>query len=168
MSPIKFSRLLIPLLSMISLYSQAQSSTGQKKQNQYAKLKAEIDSKKYSFHALSATSLKGRTFQLTSEYYLKINDDSLQVDLPYYGQSYSTPYPANADMGVQFNTRDFTYQSDSAKKGGWEITIKPKNENAASLIYLSVSSGGYCTVRITSITRNPITYYGTITDYEIR
>ena len=168
MRAILFNLMVIPLLSSVCFTSQAQSGKGQETKDQSSSLKSLMNSKNYIFHPLSATSMKGRTVQLTSEYYLRVNSDSLQVDLPYYGRSYSTAYPANSDMGVKFNTVAFTYQSDSSKNGGWEISIKPKNESSASMIYLSVSSSGYCTVRINSNNRNPITYYGNITGYESR
>jgi hypothetical protein len=159
-----FGRILIPLLTILCLNSKAQSSSDQKKQEQYTRLKSMIDSKTFRFHAQSATSMKGRTKQLTSEYYLKINQDSLYVDLPYYGRAYSSGYPGT-DLGFQFNSKDFSYSADTTKKGGWDITIKPKNEAKVNNIYLSISSTGYCSVRINSSNRDPISYYGTITEY---
>src|SRR5258706_15853394 len=101
MPSIKFSRLLLPLLAIVCLYSKAQSSADQKKQDQSAQLKTRIDSKKFRFHALSATSMKGMTKQLTGDYFLKLNNDSLSVDLPYYGRSYTTNYPPT-DISTQF------------------------------------------------------------------
>jgi hypothetical protein len=161
----KFGSILIPLLTILCLNGEAQSNSGQKKQDQYTRLKSMIDSKTFRFHAQSATSMKGRTKQLTSEYYLKINQDSLYVDLPYYGRAYSSDYPGT-DLGFQFISRDFSYAVDTTKKGGWDITIKPKNEAKVNSIYITISSSGYCTVRINSSNRDPISYYGTITEYK--
>jgi hypothetical protein len=159
----KFGRVLILLLTILCLNSKAQSSSDQKKQDQHTRLKSIIDSKTFRFHAQSATTMKGRTIQLTSEYFLKINRDSLQVDLPYYGRAYSSDYPGT-DLGIRFNSNEFGYVKDTTKKGGWDITIKPKNETKVNNIYLSVSAGGYCTLRINSASRDPISYYGTITE----
>jgi hypothetical protein len=156
----KFARLLIPLLTIISLSAGAQSQADQKKQAQYAALKSLIESRQYGFFAQSATSMKGRTIQLSNGYGLKLNKDSLQVDLPYYGRAYSTDYPPSSNQGIQFNSVQFSYVADTVKKGGWDITIKPKNTKVNAM-YLSVSTSGYCTVRVTSSNRDPITYYGT-------
>jgi Domain of unknown function (DUF4251) len=158
-------RILLPFLVMISVFSKGQSGTTSGKQDQTAQLKNLIDSRRFSFHAISATSMKGMTKHLTGEYFLKVSKDSLQADLPYYGRSFNTSYPPT-DLSVQFNTTDFTYVADSAKKGGWSITIVPKNENSANKIYLSVTSTGYCTVQVNSNSRQPISYYGTITAYD--
>lgn len=156
-------RMLMPVLTLICLSGKAQSDADQKKQDQYAELKSLIDSKQYSFIAQSATTMKGKTIQLNSSgYFLKLNQDSLFVDLPYYGRAYSTDYPGNSDMGIHFISVKFTYTADTAKKGGWDITIKPKNDNKVNAIFMSVSTSGYSTVRINSNNRDPISFYGTI------
>ncbi len=165
MSPSKCSRLLLPLLMLICLQSFSQSSAEQKKQDQYNQLKSQIESRKFRFHALSATSMKGMTRQLTSDYFLKLNKDSLSVDLPYFGRSFTTNYPPT-DLSIEFKSTQFSYKSDTLKKGGWEITIVPKNESNASKMSLSITTSGYCTVRVSNNSREPISYYGTITDYD--
>lgn len=153
--------ILFSLLTLAGLKGMGQPDADQKKQEQAAQLKSWIESKKFSFHAISATSMKGRTRQLTGEYFLKIDNDNLQVFLPYYGRSYTTSYPPT-DLSVEFNTTDFIYEYAAAKKSGWDIDIKPKNQTSASRINLSVTSSGYCTVRVQSNSREPISYYGTI------
>ena len=150
----------IALLTLISMSGIAQSDADQKKQT----LKTLIDSKIYAFKVQSATTKKGQTVQLSPGYGLKIVKDSLQVDLPYYGRAYTTSYPPNNNGGIQFNSHNFSYQADTTKKGGWDITIKPKGEKV-SAIYLSISSSGYGSARISSTDRDPISYYGTIVDF---
>ena len=165
MSFYKYSRLLLPILMLICLQGFSQSAAEQKKQDQYNQLKSQIESRKFRFHALSATSMKGVTRQLTSDYFLKLNKDSLSVDLPYFGRSFTTNYPPT-DLSIEFKSTQFSYKSDTLKKGGWDITIVPKNESNASKISLSITTSGYCTVRVSNNTREPISYYGTITDYD--
>ena len=147
---------LLFLLATFSIQIKAQSD-----QDKHAQLKSLIDSKKYLFNALSASSLRGKTFQLTGEYFLKMNQDSLIVDLPYYGRSYSSDYPAT-DLSIRFKTNQFTYTSDTTKKGGWNITIIPKSQPRATKIFMSVSSSGYCNMSINSNSRETISFYGTI------
>jgi Domain of unknown function (DUF4251) len=167
MSPSKYSKLLLPLLMLICLQGFSQSDAEQKTQDEFNRLKSQMDARKFRFHAQSATSMKGMTRQLTSEYFLKLNKDSLSVDLPYYGRSFTTNYPPT-DLTTEFKTTQFSYKSDTLKKGGWEITIVSKNQANASKISLSVTTSGYCTVRVSSNSREPISYYGTITDYGSR
>jgi hypothetical protein len=157
----RYYRLLLPLLTIICLQSIAQSG------NANAQLKTILDSKKFRFHATSATSQRGKTVQLTSEYFLKLNGDGLSVDLPYYGRSYSSDY-GSTDLSIQFNTNQFTYDIDSTKKGGWNISIVPKNQPRASKIYLSITTSGYCTTQVTSNSRTAVSFYGSITAYDAR
>jgi hypothetical protein len=160
-------RAILVILIMVSMNSEGQTGTPSGKQDQSVQLKNLIDSRKFIFHANSATSMKGMTKNLTGEYFLRLNKDSLQADLPYYGRSFTTSYPPT-DLSVQFTTTEFSYVADSTKKGGWSITIVPKNENSASKIYMSVTSSGYCTVQVNSNSRQPISYYGTITAFDAR
>lgn len=164
MQPRNFNRVIVLLLSLICLEGKAQTGKDQNK----PEIKSLIESRKYSFNAQSATSQRGKTVQLTSEYFMKLNNDSLQVDLPYYGRAYSTSYPPSNDMAMRFDSHDFSYVSDTVKKGGWEITIKPNKEPKATTIFLSVSKSGYCTVRIISNNRDQISYYGMITTNDRR
>jgi hypothetical protein len=167
MSLAKYKRFLLTILMFVCLQSFAQSGADQKKQDQYAHLKNQMDTKKFRFHAMSATSMKGATRQLTSDYFLKLNEDSLSVELPYYGRSFTANYPPT-DLTTEFNTTQFSYASDTLKKGGWDITIVPKNQSNASKISMSITTSGYCTVRVNSNSREPISYYGTITDYDAK
>jgi hypothetical protein len=149
---------MIPLLTNMSLQSKAHTNPEQKKQDQYSQLKNWIDSKQYRFHAISATTKYGRSIQPSGDYFLELNNNLLSMDLPYYGRSYSTVYPGT-DVGIEFNTLEFTYIADTAKKGGWEITVLPKNESNASKISMSVTTSGYCTLSVSSNSRQPISYY---------
>jgi hypothetical protein len=165
MSTSKYCRGLLLLLILISSNGFSQSNAEQKKQDQYNQLKSQIESRKFCFHALSATSMRGMTRQLTSDYFLKLGNDSLSVELPYYGRSFSTNYPPT-DLTTEFKTTQFSYTSDTLRKGGWDITIVPKNQSNASKISLSITTSGYCTVQVSSNSREPISYYGTITGYD--
>ena len=39
-----------------------------------------------------------------------------------------------SDLSIQFNTSQFSYIADTTKKGGWEITIGPKNQPRATAL----------------------------------
>ncbi len=150
--------LALGLLFICSIHGHAQDSTANA---QKTSLKDWISSKQYRFHAQSATSQRGKTIQLTSDYFLLVNGDSLQLDLPYYGRAYTSSY-GSSDVSLRFKSNQFSYSMDTTKKGGWEITIVPKNEQKASKIYISTGASGYTSINVMSNTRQPISYYGTI------
>jgi hypothetical protein len=124
-------------------------------------LKSLIESKTYHFHALSAKTMKGRTSTFTGEYFLDVVGDSISVDLPYAGKSYSVSY-GSTDLSILFNTTKFTYAIDTTKKGGWEVTINPKNQPTATKIFMSIYDNGYCDMNVSSPNRQPISFYGNI------
>jgi len=156
--------LLLPYLTIMCLYSSAQSNTDQVKQSSHQKLKHGIDSKQFHFLASSATTSKGSTLQLTGGYFLFLGGDSLTVSLPFFGTSrQSSRYGASAeDAGINFHTHKFTYMADTTKKGGWEITIKPEGQSSANGIYLSISSTGSCRTSVISSGRSNMTFYGKV------
>jgi hypothetical protein len=131
---------------LFSFQATAQSSKDQKETEEQQQLKSMIESKKYTFLAQSASPQSGRTVQLNSDYTLKLMNDSLSCDLPYYGRSYMAT-PGDAGGGIQFSTTDFDYVSTPGKKGGWEITITPKNTQTVQKLQLSVASTAIQTSR---------------------
>ncbi len=154
-------RLFMPLVLFITLGARAQTSNQDKKKDQYNQLKALIMSKHYTFNAETATAMGGTSRQLTSLYTLSISGDTLNANLPYYGVAYSAS-PGDTNGAIVFNTTSFSYEEQDTKKGGWFIVITPKDQKNASKIQLSVSSGGYCTVQVTSNYRQLISFYGSI------
>jgi hypothetical protein len=163
----KFNRILLPALILFCLKGATQTPAEQKKADAYAQLKSWIESKKFRFKAQSATPQRGRTINLTTEYFLQINNDSLSVELPYYGRAYSSSYPGT-NSPLSFKSTHFSYVADTLKKGGWNIQIQPKDNTDVNKINLEITTSGYCTVRVSSNTRDMISFYGTIAQYGMR
>lgn len=160
-------RILLFALVLMCLNGQAQTTSDQKKAEAYTLLKSRIESRQFRFKARSATTQRGKTINLTTEYFLQIDQDSLSVDLPYYGRAYSSTYPGS-DPGLSFNTIQFSYQADTLKKGGWNIVIQPKNPSGVNKISMDITTSGYCIVRVNSNNRDMISFYGTIAAYNMR
>ncbi|MFI5124947.1 MAG: DUF4251 domain-containing protein [Chitinophagales bacterium] len=154
-------RLFMPVLLLISTAAFAQTTKEEKKKAEYEQLKAIIEARQYTFVAQTATSMGGRSRQLTSEYTLKIHQDSLEADLPYYGRAYSVN-PGDLDGGIHFRSTSFTYNLKDTKNGGWFITIIPEDKKKASKMDLSISQGGFGTLQVSSTNRQMISFYGNI------
>jgi hypothetical protein len=160
----KIYRLLLPFLTLLCLHSSAQSKADQEKQTSYQKLKRGIDAKQFHFLATSATGSRGRTVQLMGGDFIFLGADSLTVALPFYGSDTQTSHygASKEDAGINFHTHEFSYKADTTKKGGWDITIQPKNQKSASRIYLSITSTGSCRVSVNSSGRSTMTFYGNV------
>ena len=150
------------MLLLNTTATHAQDSTKQQKQAaRQVQLKAKMDSRQFTFIAQNATPQSGRLIQLTSLYTLKVMNDSVVADLPYFGQTYMGGGYGSGSGGIQFATSDATYQS-TPSKNGWNITISPKGNAKVQKMFLSVSSNGYGTLRVSSATRSMISFNGVV------
>jgi len=118
-------------------------------------------SRHFAFVAQSATPMSGRVKQLTPDYGLFVKNDTVEVYLPYYGRAYTATIGGD-DGGIKFSTTDPGYTVTEGKKGGWTITMKPKNISAARQISMSISSSGYTNVQVSANNRDMISFYGYI------
>ncbi|ATP58608.1 hypothetical protein CPT03_20135 [Pedobacter ginsengisoli] len=107
---------------------------------------------------------QGGAIQLNgSQYQLKIAKDSVEAYLPYYGRAYSVNISSN-DSGIKFKSKDFTYKTEKKKKGGWIITIRPKDTKDVQSLTLSVGEKGYAVLNVNSNYRQAIAFNGFISE----
>jgi hypothetical protein len=148
------------LLSALALFSF--SALGQKnklvKQEYIKKL---IDSRVFVFSPQSASPSSGATVQLTTEFFLKINQDTLESNLPYHGVD-NQPRFRTENSPLDFTSTDFDYEMKTGKNGAYDIVIKLNEPNDPDQINLSISTNGYANVRVISPNRQPISFYGEI------
>jgi hypothetical protein len=135
-------------------FSRAQSSA-----DKAAAFKSLVDSENYVFHAQTALPMSGHVRQLTTDYTVTVTKEKITADLPYYGQAYSAPLDP-AQGGIQLTSTSFDYTVKPRKKGGWYVSIKPKDGKDVQQISLTISSDGYVTLQVISINRQPINFNG--------
>ena len=121
-----------------------------------------IGEQHYVFKAQQVMPTSGRTRQLTSDYDLTVTKDSVIAWLPYFGRAYSPPLDPTKG-GIQFTSTDFEYATNQ-RNDGWEITIKPKDTRDVQEMFLTVFKNGSATLRVSSISRQPISFGGFVTE----
>jgi Domain of unknown function (DUF4251) len=151
--------LLLSVLLVSTMVAAQDSKTDQSEAN--ANVKAMIDAKRYLFKAQSAHPTRGRVVQLNSEYDVKITPDTIRSYLPYYGRAYSAPI-GETEGPLDFVSKDFEYKQQDRKKGGWDITIKPKDGKGVREMFLTVFENGTASLRVSSNNREPISFNGHI------
>ena len=132
-------------------------------QDKTVAIKNLVDSGEFIFHAQTAMPSSGPTKQLTSEYDVRLSKDAFVSHLPYFGRAYSAPY-GSGDGGFDFTSKNFAYSSKPRKKGGWDVTIKPKDVTDVREFLLTVSENGYGTLQAMSNNRRPISFTGYVTE----
>lgn len=151
--------LLIAVLSFTNI--QAQDSKNDRENKKTAKVDRSITSKDFVFTAETAVPMNGRTIYLTTPYYVRVSNDSLLTDLPYFGRAFSAPLNP-AEGGIRFTSTDFEYKVQVHKKGGWDIFINPKDVRDVRQLFLSASENGYASLQVTSNNRQLISFTGSI------
>lgn len=142
---------------------QAQDSKDDKKHEQRAEIGKLIQSKNFVFVAQYALPLGGRSVNLTSLYNVKLSGDTLTSDLPFYGRAFVAPINPS-EGGIHFTSTHFEYTINEKKKGGWNVTILPKDTKDVRQMFLSVSENGSSSLQLTSNNRQSISFTGYIID----
>jgi len=124
-------------------------------------LKNLLEGKNFIFQAQSAQPGRGTTRPLTAGYELRVSGDTLAAQLPYFGRAYSAPSNMTGG-GIEFTSTHFGYALEAQKKGRWNITIEPKDDQDVRQMLLSVSENGYASLQVLSNNRDPITFNGMV------
>lgn len=151
----------IMLFGFTSVNLHAQDTKKKKQEEASLHIQVSIESGTFVFQAQSATPSKGGVIQLTSGFQLAVSPEEIIGELPYFGRAFSGGY-SRSDEGIKFTSNEFDYSVKPKKKGGWDIIIIPSDVSQIVKIFLSVTGGGYATLRITSTDRDAISYSGVI------
>jgi hypothetical protein len=120
-----------------------------------------VQSGQFMFHAQTALPMTGTSRQLTSDYDLEVSKDAVVSYLPFFGRAYSLPY-GSTEGGFNFTSRKFEYSFSDRKKGGWNISIKPRDVADFREFSLLISKNGYGTLQVVSNNRQSISFTGYI------
>ena len=133
-------------------------------QNDEATIKNIVEAQHFIFKAQTAIPSGSASRQLESNYYdVIILKDSVIAFLPYFGRTYCvTNYPS--DGGINFTSTKFDYSIIKGRKGGWDISIEPKDARDIRELSFSISSGGSAQLQVMSDNRQPISFYGYVTE----
>ena len=162
----KGSKCLLPTLMLIlsiccPILLSAQNTKADKAAEKKAHIRDMVESQTYDFIAQTAIPTTGRTRQITPDYDLQVSKTAVVSYLPYYGRAYSAPMDPTQNVG-QFTSKDFDYKIDPAKKGGWNIQIKPKDNREVQQLFLTIQESGYATLQVVYTNRQPMTFNGYI------
>ena len=160
-----FSGLAFSAIGLAVMITMARCSNEVYAQNQIedeATVTRLVNDQQYTFRAQTVMPTTGRTRNLTSTYDLTVTKDSVWSWLPYFGRAYSAPLDPTKG-GIQFISTDFSYTT-SQRNDGWEITIKPNDTRDVQEMFLTIFKNGTATLRVSSISRQPISFGGIIAE----
>ena len=121
-----------------------------------------VENKDFTVGVSSANPLRMRPVYLTSEFEIRIKNDSAFAFLPYYGVAHTAPFDSN-ESGIKFTEPMIDYVVKSNKKlNGWDIYFKVKSKTTQYKVLLNIFNNGSSTVTVNLQERDMISFNGEI------
>jgi hypothetical protein len=119
-----------------------------------------IESKDFTIVVNYANPMRMKPVFLTSEYDLRIKNDSAFAYLPYYGVAHVAPFDPSQG-GIKFAEPLTDYKvTPNKKSNGWDIRFKVKGRESVYDIIMSIFNNGSTMFSVTSYERDMITFNG--------
>jgi len=155
--------LLLSILLTTVVFSQSKKELkAEQAAKEFEAMNALIDSSNFEFRADWATSQNGRRINLTSSAnFLKIENDSANIYLPYFGTMTSGGAAMTSDGGINFSGIVENYEKTVDEKKQ-KITVKfnAKTKNDRFEFFMTIYKGGNTLVNLNSNYRSVIKYDG--------
>lgn len=148
-------------LAFLFLFCLSIMAAASAQQTDTEKLQQAVDTKTFVFEGRQASGVRGRMIQLDPGYTLEVSPEKVTGNLPFFGRSYQGT-PGSTDIGLKFDFSEFDYSVKPRKKGGWDITIEPKESSDVRSVFLTFQSKGNASLRVTSNSKEPMSYTGFI------
>jgi len=121
-----------------------------------------VESKDFTVVVNYANPMRMKPIYLTSEYDLRIKNDSAFAFLPYFGVAHVAPMNSN-EGGIKFaeSMTNFTVMPNK-KSTGWDIRFRVKSRESVYNISMSIFNNGSSMITVNSYERDMITFSGEI------
>lgn len=106
-------------------------------------------------------SSSSQILNLDYGYSLKITENEIVAELPYFGRMFTSNYD-NTNNSYRFTSKDFTLTQKAGKKGSTIYFINTKDQQNVRRMILEVFPNGKAYFNIDSTDRQPISYDGYI------
>jgi hypothetical protein len=132
----------------------------EKKAQQIEETKSIVDSKTFVFKATNANPMGRSSINLTTDYDVRIENDTIFSYLPYYGTAYTASY-GGTDSPMIFDSPVVSYTVEETKKG-YRIQVTAKNGNDRLDFNFHITETGSTTLNVASVNRQSISYFGNL------
>ena len=155
----KTSKLILwGLICMIAAMPAFAQSRSEKKARIERAVKKAVDAKTYEINVDRMHPIKGGSRTLTTNYSLKVRNDSVYSYLPYFGVAYSVPY--GGGKGMIFNEPLTDYTTKKLKKGKVQVAFQTRSEGDNYEYSLTIYPNGSTTINVQATNRQSISYTG--------
>lgn len=149
------------IASVVLLYLSACASTKTTSET-IQQTTQKIENKDFTIKVNYAVPLRMRQIVLTSDYDIRVKNDSAFAYLPYYGVARVAPMNP-AEGGIKFEEKMIDYLILPNKKNdGWEISFKVNTRLIQYQVYMNIYNNGSSSVNVNSHERDAISFHGEI------
>lgn len=121
-----------------------------------------VESKNFTVVVNYANPMRMKPVFLTSEYDLRIKNDSAFAFLPYFGVAHVAPMNPS-EGGIKFAEPMTNYTvSPNKKSNGWDIRFRVKSKESVYDIGMDIFNNGSSTITVNSYERDMITFNGEV------
>lgn len=149
------SILAVALMGYLPLLAQNKKET---KEKQIAAVKELVESRNYKINVNRALPMSGSSITLTSDFNLRVKNDSVFSYLPYYGRAYSIPY--GGGKGLNFEAPLKNYKMKIDRKGRMNICFETQNSEDHFKFIINVYENGSTNIDVNMQNRQSISFYG--------
>lgn len=123
------------------------------------------ESRQYTIEAYRAIPSGGRSVNLTrGDYALRIDGNTVNSHLPYFGRAYSAPY--GGGEGLIFDGTIENYTARQTRRGSMDISFRVRTPEDTYDYKLDIFPDGSSTISVDSNNKRSITFYGNIQNIE--
>ena len=124
-------------------------------------ISTKVESKDFTVGVNLANPLRMKPVSLTSDYTLRIKNDSAFAYLPYYGVAQIAPF--SGEGGIKFAEPMIDYKMSSNKKStGWDIQFQLKSELVLYTVSMNIYDNGSSIIPVNSFNRDVINFNGEV------
>ena len=153
--------LLVLLLMVAGLSGISAQSKIEKKEQQEKAVKEQVESENYKIDVFTAYPRRGKVVHLSSNYSVKVRNDSVFSHLPYYGRAYSIPY--GGGEGLIFNAPIDEYKMETKKKGAMKVNFTARSKEDKFQFTLTIHANGSTSIDVFMQNRESIGFSGEFT-----
>jgi len=148
--------------TFVMLFLMAACSTTKTATETIGEVTRKVESKDITVTVHYTNPLRMKQVMLTSEYDLRIKNDSAFAYLPYFGVAYSAPY-GSSEGGIKFAETVNDYVITPNKKlNGWDIRFKIRSKEDVYEIFMNIFNNGSASFSVTSQKRDMISFSGEV------
>lgn len=123
---------------------------------------AAIQANQWIFTAQNVQPQSGRSRYVNGSYDVRLNNDTLTVFLPYFGNSYGGVDVMSGKGPLDFTSTNFTLTKEQNKRGGWDVTIRTKDYSEVRTMSFTLYDNGNALLNISLTSRSGINFTGNI------